>query len=80
MTALFFGIGLGITLLVRWAEGWHPIWDGQVITTVELTAVPFGFLAGIGGFDYWARRGPRTTRATAPAAGATTSASTPTTR
>ena len=51
MTALFFGIGLGITLLVRWAEGWHPIWDGQVITTVELAAVPFGFLAGIGGFD-----------------------------
>src|SRR5438876_11203420 len=55
MSALFFGIGLGITLLVRWAEGWHPIWDGQVITTVELTAVPFGFLAGIGGFDYWVR-------------------------
>jgi cytochrome c oxidase subunit 1 len=55
MSALFFGIGLGITLLVRWAEGWHPIWDGQVITTVELTAVPFGFLAGLGGFDYWAR-------------------------
>jgi cytochrome c oxidase subunit 1 len=55
MTALFFGIGLGITLLVRWAEGWHPIWDGQAITTVELAAVPFGFLAGIGGFDYWAR-------------------------
>ena len=47
MTALFFGIGLGITLLVRWAEGWHPIWDGQVITTVELAAVPFGFLAGL---------------------------------
>jgi cytochrome c oxidase subunit I len=53
MTALFFGIGLGVTLLVRWAEGWHPIWDGQVITTVELAAVPFGFLAGLGGFDYW---------------------------
>jgi cytochrome c oxidase subunit I len=55
MSALFFGIGLGIVLLVRWAEGWHPIWDGQVITTVELAAVPFGFLAGLGGFDYWAR-------------------------
>jgi len=54
MTALFFGIGLGITLLVRWVEGWHPIWDGEVITTVELAAVPFGFLAGLGGFDYWA--------------------------
>jgi len=55
MTALFFGIGAGITVLVRWLEGWDPIWKGSVITTVELTAVPFGFLAGIGGFDYWMR-------------------------
>jgi cytochrome c oxidase subunit 1 len=55
MTALFFGIGLGITELVRFTEGWRPIWDGQVITTIELTAAPLGFLAGIGGFDYWAR-------------------------
>ena len=54
MTALFFGIGLGITLLIRWVEGWPPLWDWQVITTVELAAVPFGFLAGLGGFDYWA--------------------------
>jgi len=28
MTALFFGIGAGITVLVRWLEGWDPIWDG----------------------------------------------------
>ena len=55
MTALFFGIGAGITVLVRWLEGWDPIWDGSVITTVELTTVPLGFLAGIGGFDYWVR-------------------------
>jgi cytochrome c oxidase subunit I len=55
VTALFFGIGLGITLLIRWLEGWHPIWDGQVITTVELAAAPLGFLVGIGGFDYWGR-------------------------
>jgi cytochrome c oxidase subunit I len=53
MTALFFGIGAGITVLVRWLEGWHPIWDGAVITTVELAAAPIGFLAGIGAFDYW---------------------------
>ena len=39
MTALFFGVGLGITILVRWAEGWHPIWDGQVITSVELAII-----------------------------------------
>jgi cytochrome c oxidase subunit I len=55
MVALFFGIAAGITTLVRWAEGWHPIWKGSIITTVELAAVPMGFLAGIGTFDYWAR-------------------------
>jgi cytochrome c oxidase subunit 1 len=55
MTALFFGIGVGITCLVRWAEGWDPVWKGSVLTAVELAAVPFGFLAGLGGFDYWAR-------------------------
>ena len=36
-------------------EGWHPIWPGSIITTVELTTVPLGFLVGIGGFDYWMR-------------------------
>ena len=83
---LFFGIGAGLVVLIRWLEGWHPIWNGSVITTVELTTVPLGFLAGIGGFDYWVRYAsgaptrPRTTPATAPAAGATTSGSTPTTR
>src|SRR5205814_7580094 len=55
MTALFFGIGAGITVLVRWLEGWDPIWKGSVITTVELTSAPLGFLAGLGGFDYWFR-------------------------
>ena len=29
MMALFFGIGVGITCLVRWLEGWYPIWDGR---------------------------------------------------
>jgi cytochrome c oxidase subunit I len=52
---LFFGIGAGLTVLIRWLEGWHPIWDGSVITTVELTTLPLGFLVGIGGFDYWTR-------------------------
>ena len=33
MIALFFGIGSGIAVLVRWAEGWHPIWKGEAITT-----------------------------------------------
>ena len=56
MVPLFFGIGAGIPCLVRWLEGWYPVWDGSIITTTAaLTAVPFGFLAGIGGFDYWMR-------------------------
>jgi cytochrome c oxidase subunit 1 len=52
---LFFGIGAGLTALIRWLEGWHPVWDGAAITTVELATVPIGFLVGIGGFDYWMR-------------------------
>ena len=46
MTALFFGIGAGLVVLIRWLEGWHPIWDGEVITTVELATVPIGFSSG----------------------------------
>ncbi len=55
MSSLFFGIGAGLMTLIRWLEGWHPIWKGATITTIELSAVPIGFLAGIGAFDYWAR-------------------------
>ena len=51
MMALFFGIGLGLILLVRWAEGWDPLWSWRpIITAAFLTALPIGFLAGIGGF------------------------------
>src|ERR687885_983948 len=56
MTPLFFGIGCGIVVLLRWWGGWHPIWFGSVIVLVAaLTAGPIGFLAGIGAFDYWVR-------------------------
>jgi cytochrome c oxidase subunit 1 len=56
MTPLFWGIGFGITVIVRWLEGWHPIVEWDVVTvTATLTAAPLGFLAGIGGFDYWMR-------------------------
>jgi cytochrome c oxidase subunit I len=55
MVALFFGIGTLLGPGIRWAIGYDPIWDGQVWTVIELAAVPLGFLAGIGGFDYWVR-------------------------
>src|SRR5919206_1079475 len=56
MAPLFFGIGCAIVVLTRWWGGWHPIWKGGVIVLVgALTALPIGFLAGIGAFDYWVR-------------------------
>jgi cytochrome c oxidase subunit 1 len=51
---IFFGIGLGLPLLIRWLAHWDPVWKGSVILTVELVTVPLGFLVGLGGFDYWA--------------------------
>jgi cytochrome c oxidase subunit 1 len=54
MTVFFAGIGLGITLVLRWWGNWQPLWDWQAITLISfLVAAPVGFLAGIGCFDYW---------------------------
>src|SRR5215211_3331215 len=55
MTPLFFALGLGLVALIRWLAGWDPVLDREVILTVELVAVPLGFLVGLGGFDFWAR-------------------------
>ncbi len=54
MTPLFFGIGLGIVLALRWYAGWEPLWEWNTIVVVAfLTTMPIGFLAGLGAFDYW---------------------------
>jgi cytochrome c oxidase subunit 1 len=54
MTALFFGIGLGIVVGIRAWAGWDPIFLWTAIVTVAaLTTAPIGFLAGLGAFDYW---------------------------
>jgi cytochrome c oxidase subunit 1 len=52
---LLFSVGASIVCLVRWLEDWLPVWDGTVQLTVAMVTVPLGFLAGIGGFDYWLR-------------------------
>ncbi|HEY6056137.1 MAG TPA: cytochrome c oxidase subunit I [Gaiellaceae bacterium] len=52
---LFFGLGVLLGPGIRWLIGYDPVWQEQVWITVELVCVPFGFLAGIGGFDYWLR-------------------------
>jgi cytochrome c oxidase subunit I len=56
MTPLFFGIGFALVVLIRLWAGYEPAVDWLVIVTVAvLTAAPIGFLAGLGGFDYWTR-------------------------
>src|SRR5215204_1645583 len=53
---LGFGLGMGIVVAVRALYGWDPIVDWTAIVTVgALVAAPFGYLIGIGCFDYWFR-------------------------
>ncbi|MEA2449408.1 MAG: cytochrome c oxidase subunit, partial [Thermoleophilaceae bacterium] len=47
--------GFGLDVLIRALYGWHPLIDGNAITTVCLISSPFGFLIGLGAFDYWFR-------------------------
>ena len=73
---------------IRALAGYEPVWEWPVIITVAfLVCAPIGYLAGIGVFDYWVyyfmgkpTRPEDCISATARTAGATTSASTPTTR
>ncbi len=55
--ALFdvFGLAfsIGLDVLLRWLMHYHPILDGDAITTVALIAVPLFFLVGLGTADYW---------------------------
>ena len=80
MAPFFALIGYSIVIAFRWWGGYEPLNQTESVVTVAfLTAMPFGFLAGIGAFDTGcttssaSRRCPRTTRATAPTRGRTTS-------
>ena len=54
MTALLFGFGFGLVVVLRWWGGWHPLLDWQPLILVSaLVAAPLGFLGGLGAFDYW---------------------------
>ncbi len=54
-TPLFGAVGLGLVCLIRWAAHWDPVWKGGPLVAVSLVTLPFGFLAGLGGFDFWVR-------------------------
>ncbi len=54
MAPLFALIGYGIVIAFRWWGGYEPLNQTESVVTVAfLTAMPVGFLAGIGAFDYW---------------------------
>jgi cytochrome c oxidase subunit 1 len=54
---ILIGVGLAyaITCAVRALYGWDQVLDGDAVFTVSLVAAPFGFLIGLGAFDYWFR-------------------------
>jgi cytochrome c oxidase subunit I len=56
MTALFGAAAFGLVIGIRGLAGWDPLFHWPIITAVSfLTAAPFGFLIGLGAFDYWFR-------------------------
>ncbi|MGI8430627.1 MAG: cytochrome c oxidase subunit I [Solirubrobacteraceae bacterium] len=50
---LGLGFAFGLDVLIRWLMHYHPVIDGEAITTIALIAVPLFFLAGLGATDYW---------------------------
>jgi cytochrome c oxidase subunit 1 len=54
---ILIGVALayGITCAVRALYGWDRVLDGEAVFTVALITGPFGFLIGLGAFDYWFR-------------------------
>ncbi len=52
---LFLGVAfcIGLDVLVRLAYGDHPVYSGDAVWMVSLLGAPFGFLIGLGCFDYW---------------------------
>jgi cytochrome c oxidase subunit I len=55
MTFAFFGLGFLLVVGLRALLNYEPVVDWHVIIVVAaLTLAPLGFLAGLGGFDYWA--------------------------
>ncbi|HEV2952370.1 MAG TPA: cbb3-type cytochrome c oxidase subunit I, partial [Actinomycetota bacterium] len=52
--ALAFGFGTLLVIGARAAMGFDPLWELPVLIVAWTIVVPLGFLAGLGGFDYWA--------------------------
>ena len=53
MTPLFFVVGLALVWFFRSVFGMDPIWNAEAYYTVATMMAGFGFLTGIGCFDWW---------------------------
>ena len=51
---LGFGLATLLVIGARAAMGFDPLWELQVLIVAWTVIVPLAFLAGLGGFDYWA--------------------------
>ncbi|HXV56370.1 MAG TPA: cytochrome c oxidase subunit I [Gaiellaceae bacterium] len=52
--ALGWVLGTLLVIGLRAAMGFEPLWELQVLIVAWTITAPLGFLAGLGGFDYWA--------------------------
>ena len=46
-------LAYGLVLPIRALYGFDPLLDGDAVCIVALISAPFGFLFGLGAFDYW---------------------------
>ncbi len=53
MVPASFAFGLVLVWFLRAAFGMDPLWNAEAYYTVAITMAGFGFLAGIGCFDWW---------------------------
>ncbi|MGH3006961.1 MAG: cytochrome c oxidase subunit I, partial [Gaiellaceae bacterium] len=54
LVPLAFGLATLLVVGARAALGYDPLWELPVLIAAWTVLVPVAFLAGIGGFDYWA--------------------------
>ncbi|MGH3022341.1 MAG: cytochrome c oxidase subunit I [Gaiellaceae bacterium] len=52
--ALGFGLSTLLVIGARAAMGFDPLWEVPVLIVAWTIVIPLAFLAGLGGFDYWA--------------------------
>ena len=55
MTPLYWGIATALVIGLRAALDYDPLWQIEPLIVAWTVLTPFGFLIGMGGFDYWFR-------------------------